>query len=142
MTIIAWDGKTLAADKQATSGGYTYRTKKIYRVKDGLAAFSGHADTGRAMLEWYKNGAVINEFPKYQDDKEIWSPLTIFKKNGIFRYERTPHPIKVLEKKYAFGSGRDYAIAAMYCGKTAKEAVLIASKFDENCGLGVDSLEL
>lgn len=39
------------------------------------------------------------------------------------------------------GSGRDFAIAAMHCGKTAREAVEIASLYENGCGNGVDVLE-
>jgi ATP-dependent protease HslVU (ClpYQ) peptidase subunit len=46
------------------------------------------------------------------------------------------------DKKTATGSGRDYALAAMHCGKTAREAVEIACLFETGCGNGVDELEV
>jgi hypothetical protein len=50
MTCIAWDGKTLAADKQATSVGRGITTTKIYRVGACLVALAGSGDVCRAML--------------------------------------------------------------------------------------------
>lgn len=42
----------------------------------------------------------------------------------------------------ADGSGRDYATAAMYLGKTAREAVAVAARFEANTGMGVDSFDV
>jgi hypothetical protein len=72
MTVIVWDGKTLAADKQM--GG----------------------DYPRTVTE---------------------------------------------DAHHAIGSGRDFAAAAMYLGKTAREAVEVAMALTGFCGHGVDTLE-
>jgi len=42
--------------------------------------------------------------------------------------------LRTSHKQWAVGSGRDYALAAMYLGKTAKQAVAIAMHFDNNTG--------
>jgi ATP-dependent protease HslVU (ClpYQ) peptidase subunit len=47
-----------------------------------------------------------------------------------------------LESFHALGSGRDFALAAMYLGKNAREAVEIAMEFDLETGKGVDCLEV
>jgi hypothetical protein len=41
----------------------------------------------------------------------------------------------------AVGSGRDYAMAAMALGHTARVGVEIASRFDPGTGNGVDELQ-
>ena len=41
MTVIAWDGVTLAADKQGNQADYGIRVTKIYRVDDDLIGFAG-----------------------------------------------------------------------------------------------------
>lgn len=139
MTTIAWDGKTLAADTQASSCGLKFRTSKIGRLKDGrLYGISGDADYGLAVVDWLNGG----EKP-HQADKDDWSTILVIGLDGsINRYERRLIPITVLEHQHAIGSGRDFAMAAMACGKTAKEAVEIASQLDEATGGYIETLAL
>jgi ATP-dependent protease HslVU (ClpYQ) peptidase subunit len=40
----------------------------------------------------------------------------------------------------AIGSGRNYAMAAMYLGKTAAEAVAVAAALDSSVGCGITTL--
>ena len=47
----------------------------------------------------------------------------------------------VYEDKFiAFGAGRDYALTAMFLGKSAIEAVQVAIQLDTSCGMGIDTL--
>jgi len=144
MTVIAWDGKTLAADKRFSLGNAVFITSKIYKIVNSqvfLCGFSHDASSGEAMLDWFAKGCDIEQFPLSQRDKETWSPFLAISQDGsILRYERTPYPIKLLPQKIAIGSGGDFAMAAMHCGKTAQEAVEIACLYDATCGDGVDYL--
>jgi hypothetical protein len=60
----------------------------------------------------------------------------------ILRYEQDCLPYEIEDKKYAIGSGRDFAIGAMEMGASAEEAVLVASKYEVSCGNSVDILDL
>lgn len=141
MSVIAWDGKTLAADKRACIGTLIMTTTKIFRVGEALAAYAGDADGGEEMLAWFNAGQDPDKFPSSQRDKYEWSGLLVIWENGrIWKYERTPYPIKFPPQKFAIGSGRDFALAAMHCGKSAVEAVEVASIFDSGCGNGIDVL--
>jgi ATP-dependent protease HslVU (ClpYQ) peptidase subunit len=143
MTVIAWDGYTLAADKRATNGSLIRTTTKIFRIHSCLVGYAGEATFGEQMIAWFQAGEKAEDFPKEQRDKDDWAPLLVIRENGkIHKYERTPHPLKYQDKQFAIGSGRDFALAAMACGKTASEAVEVASMFDSNCGNGVDTLRL
>jgi len=142
MTVIAWDGITLAADKQATNAGLPRTVTKIHKVDGRLVAVSGDFSKGVALIEWVKRGAIIDEYPSFQIT-DNWCSLLIIGKNGeILKYEQQPYPIVFEDKHYAMGSGRDYAMAAMYIGKTAKEAAEVACALDSDCGCGVDILRL
>ena len=46
----------------------------------------------------------------------------------------------VRERFVADGSGRDFAIAAMALGRTARQAVALAARFDVYTGGGIDSI--
>lgn len=143
MTVIAWDGIVLAADKQATNAGLKFKSTKITRVGGSLLFSAGDADYIALMYQWFEEGALPEKFPSCQNDKDNWVTLNVIKKDkSIWRYERTPVARRVEEEKFACGSGRDYALAAMYMGASAVKAVEIACHFDNGCGLGIDTLYL
>jgi len=60
----------------------------------------------------------------------------------VRQYESSPYPLQIENKYWAIGCGRDFAMTAMYLGKTSREAVEIASALCDGCGNGIDSLEL
>jgi 20S proteasome alpha/beta subunit len=142
MTIIAWDGKTLAADKMAINAGLIRTVTKIQRIDNLLVGFSGSLTNGLEMVEWVKSGRIASEFPDSQKDKEEWSTFVVVDNLGLIAYESSPIGIRFEDKFYATGSGRDYAIATMYWGHNAITAVRLASLYDNCCGNGIDSLTL
>ena len=143
MTTIAWDGQTLAADKRACYGGNIQTVTKIHRVHGCLVAGSGELSFILAMVEWVRNGRDPSSFPAHQRDKDDWQPVLVIEPGGVvLLYERTPHPIRWERLPCAIGSGRDFALAAMHCGKTAREAVELACALDVFCGNGIDTMTL
>lgn len=145
MTVIAWDGVTLAADKRSSSGGYAATVTKITRMPTGeLVATSGDADVGRSLVAWFQSGAVPEQFPDNRDGNDEYRARLLVISPGprVTIYERTPHPIMIEDKFYAMGCGRDYALAAMYLGRNARKAVEVACAMDTGCGNGIDTLKL
>jgi hypothetical protein len=141
MTVIAWDGNCLAADKCAISGGGISRSvTKIWRHGGTLYAVTGELDVALELREWHKAGALPREFPNSARDGK--ATLIIITKNGVSHYVSGPYPLLIESKKCAFGSGRDYAEATMYLGYSAVVAVQTASFFQSDCGNGIDVLRL
>lgn len=141
MTVIAWDGTTLAADKLSNNNGYGSSTIKIHRVGDYLTAFTGIHAQGMEMLEWFRQGADPTKFPPLQRNADDYSSLITISRNGtIFRYERSPQPIMLFDRQYAAGAGRDFALMAMRLGQNARTAVLLTNELCLDCGKGVDVL--
>jgi ATP-dependent protease HslVU (ClpYQ) peptidase subunit len=142
MTTIAWDGKTLAADKLVSFGGLPRTVTKIFRVGSVLVGIAGNAAEGYDMIEWVRGGCKAEDFPASQRDKDSWVSCLLVSDRELALYERAPKPIVIEDGFFACGSGRDFAMAAMHIGKSAREAVEIASLFDISTGNGVDVLEL
>lgn len=143
MSVIAWDGKTLAADKRACNGTLIRTCTKIFRVYGNLIGYAGDAPFGESMRHWIASGEKPEDFPDSQRDKEDWAGVLIIRPNGqIQKYERTPHPLTFEDQFFAIGSGRDFALAAMHLGLDAKQAVEVAIHFDSGCGNGIDTLTL
>jgi hypothetical protein len=147
MTVIAWDGKTLAADKRASSVGYGYTVTKLRRLKDGsIAAITGNGDEAGAVLAWLNSERDPEKYPPAQKDNDT-SVLVVRRDLQTLGYEllsfgKTPHPQKIEDPIYAMGHGRDFALAGMHCGLSARAAVELTCKLDFYCGNGVDVLEL
>lgn len=143
MTVIAWDGSILAADRQSTNNGCKRQVTKIKKIGDSLYGISGSFDRGVTVLNWVEAGKDPEEWPEFQQKDEDYCFLLEIAPGGIiYRYEREPYPIHIEEIQYAQGCGRDYALGAMYMGANAVEAVKAACEFDANCGLGIDILAL
>ena len=142
MTVIAWDGKTLAADKQSTICGYAGTTTKVHRVPEGLVAFSGGGSHAAELLRWFQAGRPEGAFPK--STEELGAGSTFITKDGqvLLCSYHGPFPEVVEDKFFARGCGRDYALAAMHLGHDARTAVEVACALDVNCGMGIDTLEL
>ena len=141
MTVIAWDGSTLAADKRAVNGTLPRTTTKIFRTEGRLVGTSGDQSVALQMLDWYRNGREAKDFPKRAEDDSA-SLLVIEPNRSVWMYTTGPVAAEFHDRQFAIGSGRDFAIAAMHLGKSAREAVEIACMFDNYCGNGIDALEL
>jgi len=141
MSVVVWDGKTLAADRQATLNNTKCQTRKITRLPSGdLLAWVGNSESGLALLKWYLSGADPETWPEVQKGDD-WSRLIVVHKGKVWEYEQTPVKIPLHQKFGAWGSGSDLAIGALAMGADAVQAVKIASKFNIYCGLGVDHYE-
>lgn len=141
MSVIAWDGETLAADRRFLFSGTLIRTgPKISRVNNCLVGYTGSIDAGECLLHWFRSGKEPEKFPEIQKDEQNAQLLVITPSKSIMIFERTPHPTILDNQHFAIGRGQDFAMAAMYLGKTAEEAVAVACALDSTCGNGIDVL--
>lgn len=146
MSVIAWDGRTIAADKQATIAGMRTTVTKLRRIKrlnhpPEVIGWTGDMDSGEMMAKWYESGGDPDKFPECQKT-DAWSRLIVADKHGVRFYERQPVATRVEDKFAAWGSGRDFAMAALYLSNSARMAVGVATQFSTECGMGVDEFDL
>lgn len=144
MTTVAYSKKfgAMAGDKMVREGGLkTGITTKIFKRKGYLIGFSGRQDVAMLMLKWFEDGAKEEEWPDPFDDDDLDTSILVVTPSGeVLCYERYPYPIVMENEFHAIGSGRDFAIAAMYLGFTPERAVEIASELDASTGSGIDVL--
>ena len=145
MTVVAWDGKTLAADRQMTDGcGMRRPVTKIVVLREPeplLVAMTGKQSVALELLAWLKAGAVPAEFPASAKDDD--ATLIAIDRDGVVRnWTCGPFPAVLEVERCAWGSGRDYAEAAMYLGHDARRAVEVACVFQSDCGNGITALTL
>lgn len=145
MTVIAWDGKTLAADKLCCNGSTRNTTTKIFRHGDDLLAVTGDLSGGMEMLYWYRDGAESSKFPPANRDpqKSGYCSLIVIKSDKtVWKYEVSPYPFLLEGSFNAFGCADEAALVAMACGKSAAQAIELVSRFNTGCGNGIDVLEM
>lgn len=124
MTTVCWDGVTLAADSRGTAGNFGFQSIKLWRLADGrLYAGAGDAQDLAAVRAWLESGG---EKPKV----ESFAAMVIGSDRTIWRLEEKLVMFQVVGNQHAMGSGRDFATAAMACGRTARQAIEIACLFD------------
>lgn len=152
MTTIAWDGTTLAVDRQSTASyGFKYEMCKLHVMEESRAPmprfklFTSCGDQGlnHEFARWLKSGMPHADVPKVDEEKAEFSGTL------IEMVPETTHPrvmminrqgilIPTVERLYTDGSGRDFAMMAMHLGKNAVDAILLTMQFDSSTGLGVD----
>jgi ATP-dependent protease HslVU (ClpYQ) peptidase subunit len=145
MTVIAWDGKTLAADKMAGDAWIKRGTlTKIRRWAGAMVGCAGDAALCREMLAWLESGSNPTAFPESCRDRENAPTMLVIGINGqIVTYQHSPYPIEWDKgQPVAIGSGKEAALAVMELGYDARKAVEIASRICVGCGNGIDTLEL
>ena len=64
MTVIAWDGTALAADKRMVLGNTANgRVTKIHLARGHLTGFTGDACDGSRILHWFREGVDPAKYP-------------------------------------------------------------------------------
>ena len=142
MTVVAWDGDLLAADKMTSFGGLHATTTKVHRLKSGaITAGCGTAALIAEMRRWIDDGADPVAFPAGQRNAQECASMLVAEPGGrLLQYESTPYPIVIENRHWAIGSGRDFAMMAMHLGHSALDAVLLTSLLCADCGNGVDAM--
>ncbi len=123
-------------------GGSKHSTTKIHKINGELFATSGCMSIGVARLEWARAGMDAETYPRSTCDDEWGQVLRITSDRRILLYNINGWPMHFEVPRYAIGSGTDFALAAMYLGHSAVEAVEVASALCTDCGMGIDTLEL
>ena len=142
MSVIVWDGKTLAADRQATCSDMAARVTKARRLESGeVLAWTGDQEQGLALARWYEAGADRDKWPAFQKGTD-WTRLIVADADGVHFYDKEPEQQRLEEPFAAWGSGRDFAIGALAMRANAEKAVEVASMFNVHCGCGCDVFEL
>jgi len=141
MSIIAWDGKIVAADKQATEGDIRSLCRKLERIRGAIVATVGDVSHSTKLIKWYRAKGSEADFPKYSAKEDAM--LIVFNDNGqVYEYGATGGKFLITDPFMAWGTGKDLALGAMAMGANAKKAAQIACKYNVTCGMGVVSYRI
>ncbi|ARQ95376.1 hypothetical protein [Bradyrhizobium phage BDU-MI-1] len=131
MTTLAYRDGVLAADTQMTSSCIVGRNAvKIVRRDDGaLAGGSGDFAWVQAFHRWFLDGEQGD--PPAIDEDSIG---LIIKKGQPFEAFETNGTVESRGPYISFGSGKHFALGAMFAGASAEEAVRAGMHFDPYSG--------
>src|SRR5882672_8669271 len=101
MTVIVFDGQTLAADKMSFNNGLIRIVTKIHKVNDDFIGISGDLGFCSALIDWYKNGANPKEYPEVSNKNIFGYLLVVTRDRQIKVYEHLPYPFIVENITYA-----------------------------------------
>ena len=131
MTTIAFDGETMAADKQ-TNGGYIEGgVVKVRKINGSVYAATGGLEETEEFFAWVKDGG---DKPPMKD----FEALEAKGKNCWWHGERLMRCKTTIPA--AIGSGARFAMGAMMAGADAKTAVNISAKLDPHTGCGIKTI--
>lgn len=141
MTTIAWDGTTLAADRQSTWGGTPIPTRKVFKLQAPDGSFILYGGSGNSIQlgsfhRWLTGEAGV--MPSIADAQF----MMIDQRHRVWIAHNSMDWHHIYVKRWAMGSGADYALGAMGHGATAREAIRIAARLDTGTGLGIDCVTL
>lgn len=136
MTTIAFRNGILAADTRSTSGEtVTGSVVKIAKAADGsLAAAVGNSAYCYRYREWVTAGRIGDApLPVEKDGGDDAKGVLIDPAGKVWQFES--RGICPIEAEYlAWGSGRDFALGAMFSGADAEAAVKAAAAHDPYTG--------
>jgi hypothetical protein len=147
MTTIAVTRDQIAGDRQVThSGGLKFKvTTKVHEFYQPLlwpkkfyVGMCGNVDEFPDILQFLYDPAAMKKAPKGNGGECV----VLTEDRKIFTFKSPSKWIHVEQPFYAVGTGMNYAMSAMECGKTAIEAVKVASKFDLYTGMGVTHFDV
>lgn len=142
MTTVVYRDGVLAADSLATLGDTKLHGdyKKINRINGHLIGVAGGVADCATFLDWCRAGGELTETKAPEGS---YQALVIDPSGKATEVECGKYLPRMNRTKFhAIGSGAPFALAAMYAGATAVEAVKIATKIDTNSGLPVKSLRI
>lgn len=141
MTTVAWDGQMMAADTLATDswGLKEVCDQKIFMGKDFLVGCAG--EWGQAY-KWWREVCDMSGEDVLRRGVSGWTKDTYDPTLMLVYFSPGPQIYRLASgvfylspnRQLAIGSGRDFAIASMFWGKSALEAVTCAREFDNNTG--------
>lgn len=148
MTTVAFRNGILAFDSRVCAEHMIIQKEftKGIKTENHLCAYAGDVGFGELFLEWVKNGMNPSDPPKtmVNNSAEDIEALVIDKKGNVILWTSAPSgmlPINLGKIPfYAIGTGAEFAFGAMEAGLTAKEAVEIAIKYDQNSGQPVKTI--
>ena len=119
MTVVAWDGISIAADRQG-GGSSRFACAKLFPQLDGrVIAGAGVFVMVNSLVKWIAAGADPLDYPAQPPGLDLEASVLEVAPSGratVYEAGCTSGFNLLPGHAYALGSGRDFALAAMHLG--------------------------
>ena len=106
-----------------------------------ITAVAGLAALQIPLIKWYQDGANPGAVPEGVRDEAGWT-FVVIDRTGLWKYSDTcPYP-EGFDPPFAIGAGIDMAHAAMWCGKSAEEAVRLVCEKTNTAGGEIQVIDI
>lgn len=147
MTTIAFDGFSIAADTMNQDGhGLKDYASKLLIGKNLIAGGAG--ERHKISAWWMKvkdmriSEILDHGYPTYHPDTDN-SAIMLVDAVTLKCYKLGASEFMLCSRGFhAIGSGRDFALAALHMGHSAKDAVQVAMEFDAGTGGEIEVVKL
>lgn len=138
MTVVATDGRTMAADGYDVENDtiVTTRAVKLIRTDEGsIVGVAGDAAICEIVFDWFRAGEPPDALPEFKSpgDDKAFNALAL-RPDGTVQWMDDNFKCLPIDSPAAVGSGKDYARAAMLRGATPQCAVEFACEHIITCG--------
>lgn len=150
MTTIAYRAGVVAADSRETwetdaGGASISNCEKLFRKRVGkrdvVIATAGGSYSGMVFVDWFGSGKEPPAILSQLDLEEDFTVL-VLDRGKVYTANHLCRLVEDVNQFTAIGSGRKAALAAMYCGRGAREAVVVACKVDPYTALPVVTMRM
>jgi hypothetical protein len=139
MTVIAYNGHSIAADCQSTQGEMRLRAVKLIKADGRIYSYTGRDDIANAMMAWHRAGADHSAF---QPGWAGLATLIVIDGRSVSEYAGGPDATPIYNKLHAWGAGALAALGAMHHGASPAQACRTACKLVTTCGGRIKTIQL
>lgn len=147
MTTILWGKKeqTIVADKQCMYGnGRVGTVTKLYRLGGLVLGYSGSTNEFNSFREEFLRLECPSiDILSYKTKSIPKSTVLIITNLGeCYEMNNKTLPDLIEDNYHAIGTGKAYALGAVYAGATLEQAVKIAGKLDTYTGITLQKIKI
>jgi hypothetical protein len=121
--------RVMVADSQWSDGTQSGGCRKVFRIRGSLIGLCGDLAAGALWRELYAKDELA---PGHGDVAEVFALR--LSNAGLFTWNSAEGWLSLAEKRWAIGTGEEYAIGALMAGATPLRAVRIAITHDAGSG--------
>lgn len=129
-TIVATHNEMAADSCTSWEADFCITGDKIEIIHHQIVGCAGHTPDILKFLRWFKNPTP--EMPEFGDEDDQGFTAVVVNKDGLWLYSNSVDPMPVRDPFIAIGSGGMAAKAAMICGRSPVNAVIVAMACDKN----------
>lgn len=141
MTTIAANRECMAADHKVTDGDTSYRAAKIWKRGSAIVGAAGSNSAINKFRKWIDRG-YKGRLPEFLEEEAAEFAAIVLNPDGLFVFDSSCVPDRIIDPFYAIGTGKQAALAAMHMGAGPQKAVEIACEVDNSTGPPVVVLKL